>query len=258
MIGISKLAKFPLEYSKGTVSERISLAKKLNAEFFEKISKKFKSGEVSFDTFQRTLKETIPVKSSVKVKKTETGLDCYGYTSFKSKHNNSKYKLNINSWEIHLPENKNGKISLDAIDTCLHETYHYFSQMAAPKEPRRIAKLLETGTYDRFSKVYSLLFYSDFPFDRVVLGETLDRTLAKLNIEEKIDFLQYCRYSLGNEANAFAEGKKYSDLAEKLFGDKLSIQIKERDTKSFNFDMKLELLNNKLSQIMKKYRQMKN
>ena len=40
----------------------------------------------------------------------------------------------------------------------------------------------------------------------------------------------------------------------KLFGDKLSIQIKERDTKSFNFDMKLELLNNKLSQIMKKYR----
>ena len=248
MIRITKLAKLPLEYSKGTDSARIVIAKRLNAEFFAKISKKFKSDEISFDTFERTLKEIIPSKSSVKVKKAETGTENYGYTAF-----NSKNGININGWLIHLPENKNGKISLDAINTCLHETYHYFSQMAAPKESRRIAKLLEKGN-ERFMNVYNVLFYSDFPINKAVLSESLDRTLEKLSIGEKIDFLQYCRYNLRNEANAFAEGKKYSDLAKKLFENKFSVQSKEPDIKSFNFDMKLELLNDKLREVMKNHR----
>ena len=254
MIGITKLAKFPLEYSKGTDAARIGLARRLNAEFFEKLAKKFRSSEISFDTFERTLKETIPTKSSVKVKKTESGLGCYGYTSFKNKKNNSKHKVNINTWEIHLPENKNGKISLESIDTCLHETFHYFFQMAAPKEPRRIAKLLETDNFDRFSNVYHILFYSDWPMDKAVLSAALDKALAKLNIGEKIDFLQYCRNGLRNEANAYAEGKKYGDLAKKLFDGKFDFQITERNLGSFNFDMKLKLLNDKLRQVMKEYR----
>lgn len=243
MIGITKLAKLPLEYSKGTDFEKIELAKKLNAELFEKISKKFRSDEISFDTFKKAVKETLPGKSSVKIMKTEER-GVYGYTSFDSKHN-----VNITGFMIHLPESKNGKISLDTVGTFMHETFHYFSQMAAPKETRRIAKALETGYKNKFDMVYDMFLYTDFNFGMTNLSKTLDNFLSSLNTEQKIDFLQYCRYNLRNEANAFSEGEKYARLSRDLFKDKDSIRI--FDSTAYNFDIKIKLLNKKLKQVMK-------
>ena len=250
MIKITKLAKFPIEYSRGTDSEKIELAKKMNAEFFKKISKKFKTGEVSFDTFERTLKETIPAKSSVKVCKAGEQVRAYGYTALSSKNN-----VNINGYRIHLKANENGKISINSVQTFMHETYHYFSQMAAPKEPRRILKLLETGQKDKFSAVYEMFLYNNlYKVDKKILNRVLNSVLARLSIEQKIDFLQYCRYGLRSEANAFAEGEKYGRIVQKRFKDKITGTIQHSDNKSYKFDMKIKLLNEKLKKIMTDYR----
>lgn len=249
MIRITKLAKLPIEYSKGTDSARNNLAKKLNAEFFEKISKKFKSDEISFNTFQRTLKETIPTKSSVKLLKADNSKGAYGYIAFNSKNN-----VNVNGYLIFLPKKNNGKISLRSVNTFMHETYHYFRQITTPKEPRRTLKLLETGNLDSFENVYNTLLYNDLNIDKNTLNEILDKTLAKLNIEQKIDFLQFCRYGLRQELHAYSEGEKYHHLAQQKFNKNIPIDSSSND---YNFEMKINLLTEKLRKVMKDYRESK-
>lgn len=246
MIRITKLAKLPLEYSRGTDLEKIELAKKLNATFFEKIIKKFRTDEISCDTFERSLKETIPSKNSVKVRKTvQEGM--YGCTEL-----NSKNGVNINGWTIYLPTNENGKLSLESINTFLHETYHYFSQIVAPKEPRRILKILETNNKDRFDIIYEMMLYTKLDIDKKTISNTLDKFLSTLSAEQKIDFLQYCRYELRNEANAYAEGNKYSKIVQNMVKEKAS--IKTFDSTGYNFEMKIELVNEKLKKVLQELR----
>ena len=195
------------------------------------------------------MKESIPCPHSVSVKKTEFE---EGYQALQSEQN-----LNIDGFDIYLPSNKNSKISLSSVDTFMHETFHYFSQMTSPKETRRLAKLIETGDLERFDNMYYACLYNDFPFSESVISETLDKFLARLSIEQKVDFLQICRYRVKNESAAFAEGSKYAALLKKLCAGKNQEPIRVVNGAAFNFDMKLKLLNEKLAEIIKEYRSAK-
>ena len=68
MIKVLQTAKFPLEICKGSCEERVALAKKLNNNFFNKISEKFKTNEITFDVFEKTLQENTPGKVQVEIK----------------------------------------------------------------------------------------------------------------------------------------------------------------------------------------------
>ena len=81
MIKVLQTAKFPLKICKGTYEERIALAKNLNKKFFNQISQKFKTNEITFDVFTKTLKKNTPAKIQIKVN--EYGSKKGGCTSFK-------------------------------------------------------------------------------------------------------------------------------------------------------------------------------
>ena len=66
MIKISSTAKLPLKICKGSVQERYKLAAKLNADFFDKLSKEFTTKEISKEVFEKTLQSTTPAKINVK------------------------------------------------------------------------------------------------------------------------------------------------------------------------------------------------
>jgi hypothetical protein len=65
MIKIEKIARYPLEFTKGTSDQRTELARALNYRFFQNISKQFKSKDVSFDVFQKTLDDACPFHKNI-------------------------------------------------------------------------------------------------------------------------------------------------------------------------------------------------
>ncbi len=248
MIKIEKIARYPLEYVKGTSKERRDLACALNNKFFKNISKNFKSKDISFDRFQKTLDETSPFSQNVKVIENS---DNGGALTIKVNDNNT----GITGYNMLIPANKlSGEIPLTTAEIFMHESAHYFSFMTNPKTVARIAKVYETKLFLKTQDFYDDILYSNTPLTKSEISQKLDELLNRLMPKERIDFLQNSRYRLKDELTAYKEGAKYQNLIQEIHSDKICDKVEPMDYSDFNFENKIKLLEEKLANEIKKCR----
>lgn len=248
MLRILPTAKLPYEICKGSPQERLSLAKQLNNNFFNRISKKFYTKEVEFDVFEKTLKEATP--SNIMVDVTDYGKPG-GFTN--NTLNNSKDA--VEGFVIYLEKARFGNgIRLLNSDTSLHESFHYFSHLTNPKHTARAAKMHEKGLSDKTEPFYKENLYTRKNFDKKELSQKLDAFLKDFTPQDKIDFLQNSRYRMIEEYNAYDEGYRYLDKIQDIHSDLICEKIDGIDKDYFNFPEKIKIVADKLREVIAEYR----
>lgn len=248
MIKIDKIAKFPYEFVKGSQTGRRQLVRDLNYRFFRNISEKFKTKDISFDVFQKTLDETVPFTHKVVVSKSKSNGGFLGINVDDSFNKVVGYNMLIP------PNAFSGEISLTTADAFMHESAHYFSFMTNPKTVARIAKVYETGLHTKTQDFYNSVLYSKKYLSKSEISKKLDEFLSTLEKQERIDFLQNSRYRLKDELFAYQEGEKYQSLIQDIHHDKICEKVDAIDFSDYNFDIKIKLLEEKLANELKKSR----
>lgn len=248
MIKIDKIAKYPLAFTKGTPNQRRELARCLNFKFFKDISTKFKSKDVSFDVFQKTLDEAIQFPHNITVIKNDEK------KGFLTVCVNDECNI-VNGYNMGIPPNSfSGEIPLTTADTFMHESAHYFSFMTNPKMVARIAKMFESGTYLKTQNFYNTVLYSKNKLSSFEISQKLDEFLQTLTVKERIDFLQNSRYRLTDEIFAYKEGAKYQDLIQKIHSDKICCKVDAVDYCDYDFETKIKIVEQKLIKELKNAR----
>ena len=163
----------------------------------------------------------------------------------------------IKGFNIYLPVNQfDGKLSLYSIENALHETFHFNSHISNPKHTARCAKMYETGLSHRTEGFYTENLYSkDKKFNIKSAKNSLNRFLEKFTPDEQINFLQNSRYRLWEEMQAFKEGAKYLKKIQNIHhNDKIQEKISPMNTEDYHFQKKIEMLKDKLKEVLFKYR----
>lgn len=248
MLRILPTAKFPLKICKGSPEERLALAKKLNNDFFCRISEKFTTNEVSFDVFEKTLKESTPCGIKIKIEDfgMKNGLTCLTLNDDKNAIEGFKILLGSN------PYSK--KIRLLNTDASLHETFHYLCGLTNPKHSARAVKMHEKGLDKQTEDFYSKTLYTSKTFNPKELKQNLDNYLNQFTLPEQIEFLQNSRYRMTEEYHAYDEGYKYLDKIQDNHPDLICEKIYGRDKEEFNFPEKIKIVADKLKEVIAEYR----
>ena len=147
-----------------------------------------------------------------------------------------------------------GEIPLTTADKFMHESAHYFSFMTNPKFVARITKLYETKLDLKTRNFYNSILYSKTFLTKTEISEKLDELLNTLQPKERIDFLQNSRYRLRDELFAYSEGTKYQDLIQIIHSDKICCKVGALNYSDYNFETKIEVLEEKLAKEIEKYR----
>ena len=244
MIKIDKTAKLPLKICKGTYKERISLAKELNRKFFDEINKKFTQKTISYDLFEKTLKNTTPIKTQVKVNPYDNKKG--GVTSLCL----DKTRNRIVGFLIYIAK-RPFMDGLGILDTeiALHETMHYFSNLTNPKHIARAVKMFDSGLWAKTENFYNKHLYSRNEFNKQDTQQELSKFLKQFTTNEQIEFLQNSRYRLIEEYHAYDEGYKYLDKIQDLHPNLICEKIYINGKEDYHFPEKIEIITDKLKEI---------
>ncbi len=249
MIKVLKTAKFSHKICKGSYEEKIALAKNLNQKFFNQISQKFKTNEISLDVFTKTLKENTPEKIQIEVN--EYGSKKGGCTSFKL----NKDKSGIEGLLMFLETDSYNKgIRLLNTDITLHETFHYFSHLANPKHTARVGKMYEKGLLNKTEEFYNIHLYTRKELNEEEFRENLNNFLKDFTLQDQIEFLQNSRYRMIEEYNAFDEGYKYLEKIQDEHPNLICEKIYGREKEEYNFPKKIKIITDKLKEVIDKNR----
>ena len=248
MLKVLPTAKLPLKLCKGTYAERIALAKRLNENFFNKLSEKYITKEIPFDVFEKTLKECTPEKINVNVLNynKQGGYTCFGLNDTKN---------GIDKYVIYLKKDSyTGGIRLLETNYSLHETSHYFIHLTNPKHSARAVKMHETGLIEKTEPFYNENLYTKKELNEEELKQKLNDFLKQFTPEEKINFLQNSRYRMLEEYNAFDDGYKYLDEIQERHPDLICEKIYAREKEVYNFPEKIKIVADKLKEVLQNCR----
>ena len=244
-LSINKSKVFlPLTISKGTTEQRLQKARLLNLRFYDNLQDEFVNREIKQSVFKRILKETSGFKPGVEIFESDNpkkanmapligaGRKVRGYSFF----------LPVTYWYSTIHKST-AKLFLEA-------TQKFFNGTFNPK--------FLTRKITMFNKNYNLKevqkFYMDNIAEKQTLNEeNLDMYLHGKKAEEKINTLQFFRYSLLDEKNIHQAEHGIDKHIEKA--EHLKFQNKNYDLSEYHYDEKLALLNEKLGKVIQGERQ---
>ena len=239
MIKLMSTAKFPLNTVKGSYEQRINLAKSLNEKFYSNITREFNTKEVMPDIFERHLKNITGNKIILKIFDS-TDEPFVGNTFLGV---NPKNQGEADRFNIYLPLNRYDKsLSLNDTNIFMHEAFHFFFSIVNPKHTRRMIVKFEKDLCEKSDPFYNEYLYNKNVDLNALKHDILPDFLKRLSDNEKVDFLQSCRYRLTEELHAYKDGAKYYD---RIQDDHLDV-IHEKFTcdtgEAYKFQEKIEIL----------------
>ena len=234
----------PLAISKGTTEQRLQKARLLNLRFYDNLQDEFVNREIKQSVFKRILKETSGLKPGVEIFESDNpkmasmtpligaGRKVRGYAFY----------LPLTYWY--------GNIQQSSAQLFLKTTQKFFNEIFNPKFLTRRLSMFNRG----YNAERAESFYSEHIAGKQVLrAENLDKFLSGKNADEKINTLQFLRYSLLDEKNIHQAEHGIDKHIEKA--EHLKFQNKNYDLSEYHYDEKLALLNEKLGKVIQDERQ---
>lgn len=233
MLKVHSTAKLPLEtlINKGSYKQRLAYAQELNAKLYNMTQAQVVDGTIHrvdfLDNIKKLLPQNIKIIFSTYTKKL-LGND-YAYVTPLT-----NYLDDVEGMIVRIPcrEKEGYSKVIDNRDLAItmHETFHLFASLANPKHTTRIHfNNNENKFYNRY--IYSKT-YSKFNLkEKLRWKQKLTDFLKDKKVENKINFLQNCRYRLIEENLAYKEGEKYGNknYMSKYFYFEEKIKIIERE-----------------------------
>lgn len=248
--------KLPYKEVRGSFEARQNKAAHFTHGVMNKISGQLDEKGISLSKFGRELKKVLPKNLDFFVQKNKDKESYAQLCNIYSKDNV------IIKQSLEIRPNEQGKINILHIPTISHEIRHLADSLYHPKILSREQSITKKGLdTDKF-----MAFYDDNIYVKEMEGgKKLQRDIMKsirhdtekilkgFSAEEKIDMLQYMRYSLISERNAFRggakAGKKLFKKNKPVFEDEMIDQTKE-----YMFSEKIKLFHDMIAEIIKKER----
>ena len=239
-LSINKSKTFlPLSMSKGTTEQRLQKARLLNLRFYDNLKDEFVDREVKPSVFKRVLKDTAGAKLGVEM--------------FASQNPNTTSvtpllgaKSKIRGYAFYIPQMYwTGNIRQSHELSFLKDTQRFFNDICNPKFlARKIALINKSKDTQAVQEFYS----QNVAEKQVLKEENLDKLLKDKNSSEKIDILQYLRYTLLGDKNTHQAEYKIDKHIEKA--ENLRFPNKNYDLSDYNYDEKMMILNQKLAKVI--------
>ena len=246
MIKINKPKTFlPLSIAKGTTEERFAKATQSNLKFYKDLSYDFKDREVGLPTFKRSLREATGNRINIQTFANEEDLTTSVSSSYWGKTNKySGYtlKLPVRIWT--------DKVQQRTAPLFLNETQNFFSYIFNPKFLARKISMLNKG--------HDVAGANDFFKSNLSGAQKLDKEALETFLEDKsnaeqINILQALRYDLMLEKSTKSAQFAIDKQIEKV--EHVKMLGKNYDLSQFNYDEKLQVLNNKLASVLQEARE---
>lgn len=247
MLKVGKNVKLPLKICKGSVPERLELAKQYNENFFNSICQSFKGKWLDKDVFTRNLKNMHNGKINFTIKDATP-------TNYKGNTQPMCTGKKVVSYDIYLPLNKfDKKMYLYDMNIFMHETFHYFFETINPKHIKNTCVMFENKLSPKTEKFYHNMLYNKYgdpDFVKILLPEYVGTFSPK----EQITILQNWRYRLTEELNAYKEGAKYHEKIQEIYKDTLHEKFPCDDGSAFHFEEKIKIIEETLAKTLQKVR----
>lgn len=251
--------RFPHSIIQGSLSSRQDKSSQLVNKFYREIKGRFRNGEISLNEIQKCINQVLPKKVNVQVKNLISDIE----DTENLGGSNLKYNFidKINAITIELPTVEN-KISIRQLPTLMHEFTHVSDQLYNPKILARCQTMTEKDLYIKeFEDLYDSFIYNyEEPTSNKEKAYILQRVeqvfkgfLKKFDIEDKINYLQDCRYCTMLEINAYNSQRKFAKNLAKQH-TKIDEDDLLNENKNYMFYEKLELLNKLMLSIITKER----
>lgn len=248
MLKINRPRTFlPLSISRGTVEERLENAKLLNLKFYKNMAYDFKNREIKPATIKRDLKETAGGKINIQTNPDDIN------PNWKMSSSYWGLTSKISGFSFIFPVNYNSKMFEQRnVPQLLTFTQNFFNNIFNPKFlTRKVAmtnkKQNLAGTEKFFTNNVS------GTSTHLGLSEKLDKLLLDKNYSEKINTLQSLRYDLISEKNTKSAQYQIDKQIEKT--EHLQFVDRDYDMNKYNYDEKLQILNEKLAVVLQKTRE---
>lgn len=253
-----KSIKLPYNTVKGTVEQRQQKAAQFTHKVMNQLSGSIDGKEMSISKFGRSLKKILPKNLNVYVKKNkDTDSDAQLSRVYSETNQIIAQVLEINT-------NEHNKLDVLSIPIITHEIRHLADTLYHPKILSRAQMLIKKEIFtDKFFDFYQNDVYIMESGDNKSLKKYIiqdikyhtKKTLRGLPVEDKVNLLQYMRYSLISERNAY---KAESKIAKKMY-KKNKPFYKDSicdPTNDYMFDDKIKLFKNMSFELLKKERNM--
>jgi len=252
-----KCVTLPYKTVKGSEMLRHQKACQFTDKIINNLSGQLDNKGVSLSKFARKLGKLLPKELSFFVKKNEF---TDSYASLCRVYDNKNY---ITSLYLGITPNTDKKITQLEIPTIAHEIQHLADSLFNPKILSREQIVTKKGLdtkkmfnfYDK--EIYSLEEFTGKKDKKDIIKIIKNKTkniLKGLPTKDKIDILQYMRYELASEKNAYNAGYKQAKKMNKknipIYEDSLN-----NHKNKYMFDEKIKLLKNMAFELIKKERE---
>lgn len=251
MYDLSKTAKLPLSVIRGNSKKRLQISDKMFNDFCRRISEGIHSETISVEDIKDTFTKTVPNKIGIQFRNIGKNFDKpdYNYDGMVSYMIRGKNRK-VSGYVVMLPlDNSNKLLKLENLNILLHEMKHVYDYITNPKT-------LNIGFYIPAKLQH---FYDEkiYPRDEIKLSKLALRTenaIKRRPFYTRINFLQYCRYELLGEINAFNAEKSY-DIIKKEHPETIKKKKIFNDIEFFQVKEKLGIIENLLKKELTKLRE---
>lgn len=243
-IKIDKKTTFlPLAKSKGTTPQRLEKAREANVQFLKSLKYEFVDREIKPAVFKRNLKQFVD-RVGIKIEAVETPQDAFVFNQLRPKKINKGYLLG-------LPQDYWGKkIQQAHLTICAKQTQKLFNNIFNPKFSTREINMFNKNQDTKGAKKF---FDKNITGTNVLKAKSLDKFLEKKPADEQINTLQALRYNVLAEQNSKIAEEQTDRQIGKM--ENMRFSGKSYDLSEQKYDKKMQILNNKLAQVIKSERQ---
>lgn len=235
----------PLLPSRGTTEQRLQKARVLNYSFYDALQYEFKKDMITPASFIKVLQNVVGAKIGLSIGKANDKLGSF-----------VKYCLNqklcCNGYFLQLPfANFEEKIHKSSAPIFLKETQNLMNEVLNPKFMQRYANIVNKGyNIDAMVDFYK----NNIEKTNMLSTDSLEKFLSNKAAREKIDTLQFLRYRLMSEKNT--EFASYQIDKKIEYHNKLKFIRPNNyyDLGKYKYDEKIQILNNKLLEIIQSER----
>ena len=250
---LSNSVKLPYKVVQGSFACRQSKAANFSKKIINNLSGQIIKKEMSLSKFGRSLKKILPKNLAVFIRKNKYS-DAGAALEYLSRDNNVKM-LSIN-----LNTDKKGHISILDMPSISHEIRHLADILFHPKILSREQYMVKAGLEkDKYINFYNdniyvkELFFDENDKKRIlkIIRHQTSKILSDLTLEEKVNVLQWMRYNLILENNAY---KKEAKITKKLNNKNIMVYEDELQdqTKYYMFTEKIQLFSDMAEKFIKR------
>ena len=248
--------KLPYHVVKGSIYTRHNKADNFTYKIIKELSPSLDCNGITLSQLGKMLKKILPDNISLFVCKNKTSDASAQIKNIYTKDNYIvKHAFEVNT-------NEDNRINYLHIPLIAHEIQHLADYLFNPKFLLREQILAKKGLDSpKYAKFYDNEIYQKEMFNgkkdkkRIIkiIKHKIHKILRGLKFQDKIDLLQFMRYNLISEDNAYRQTRKYS---KKLYKKYLPVYDDElqNQNKQYMFEEKIKLLKDMTFQLTKRER----